>query len=316
METILVTGGAGAIGSRLVAKLCKEHKVLVLDDLSSGWHDNIADLPARFWRGSVIDEEILREVFASKPSVIFHLAANFANQNSVDYPQKDLMVNGLGTLKLLQYARDTGVKRFIYTSSSCVYGNNERLSETSKNFSLDTPYAVTKLLGEQYVRFFALHHKMETVILRLFNSYGPGEYPGKYRNVIPNFLFRAVKNEPLVITGTGDETRDFTFVDDTVIALQLAMTRPEAVGETFNVGTGRETAIRTLAETIIEISGSKSEIQYRPRRDWDEVARRCADVSHIKSTLGFTPATDMRAGLASTHEWFSEKRLARFTPPL
>lgn len=317
METILVTGGAGAIGSRLVAQLCKQgHRVLVLDDLSSGWHENIAELPVRFWRGSIIDEEILREVFACTPTIIYHLAANFANQNSVDYPQKDLLVNGLGTLKLLQYARDTGVNRFIYTSSSCVYGNNDRVAETSQKFSLDTPYAVTKLLGEQYVKFFALHHRIETVILRLFNSYGPGEYPGKYRNVIPNFLFKAVKNEPLVITGTGDETRDFTFIEDTVTALRMSMDRPEAEGETFNVGTGRETAIREMAEAIIEISGSKSELQYVPRRSWDEVSRRCADVTHIRSKLGFNPSTDLRTGLAATYEWFREKRLAKFTPPL
>lgn len=316
MESILVTGGAGAIGGRLVAHLCKQHKVSVLDDLSSGWHDNIAELPVRFWRGSVIDEEILREVFAHKPTVIFHLAANFANQNSVDYPQKDLLVNGLGTLKLLQYARDSGVRRFIYTSSSCVYGNNDRVSETSQIFSLDTPYAVTKLLGEQYVRFFALHHRMETVILRLFNSYGPGEYPGKYRNVIPNFLFKAIRNEPLVITGTGDETRDFTYVEDTVSALRSVIDRPEAVGETFNVGTGRETSIRELAEAILEITGSQSPIQYVPRRGWDEVARRCADISRIRLTLGFDPFTDIRTGLAATYEWFRDKRLSKFTPPL
>lgn len=316
MESILITGGAGAIGGRLAAQLCKDHKVSVLDDLSSGWHDNIAALPVRFWRGSVTDEEVLREVFAHKPTVIFHLAANFANQNSVDYPQKDLLVNGLGTLKLLQYARDTGVKRFIYTSSSCVYGNNDRVAEDSHNFSLETPYAVTKLLGEQYVRFFALHHKMETVILRLFNSYGPGEYPGKYRNVIPNFLFKAIRNEPLVITGTGDETRDFTFVGDTVTALRSAMDRPEAVGQTFNVGTGRETSIRGLAEMILEISGSKSPIRLVPRRGWDEVTRRCADVSRIESKLGFEASTPIRAGLAATFEWFGEKSLSSFTPPL
>ena len=129
VETILVTGGAGAIGSRLVADLCRDHKVLVLDDLSSGWFDNLRGLPVSFWRGSVTDEEILREVFAEKPSVVFHLAANFANQNSVDYPQKDLLVNGLGTLKVLEFSTADRRQTFhLYIFFMCLwqYGSSDQ----------------------------------------------------------------------------------------------------------------------------------------------------------------------------------------------
>lgn len=313
-ETILVTGGAGAIGSRLVRELSLEHHVLVLDDLSSGFIENLQGLPVRFWHGSVVDEEILREVFAERPTVVFHLAANFANQNSVDYPQKDLLVNGMGTLKVLQQSADVGVSRFVYSSSSCVYGNGDgtvALSESIKEYSLDTPYAVTKLLGEQYVRFFHEHHGLPTVILRLFNSYGPGEYPGKYRNVIPNFMYRALTGQPLVVTGTGEETRDFTFIGDTVNAVRLAMCRPEAIGGTFNVGSGRETTVRELAETILNVCGSSTPIEYRQRRDWDSVSRRCADISLARAALDYVPSTKLCEGIEQTHRWFLEKDVAR-----
>lgn len=315
MTTILVTGGAGAIGSSLVKILSREHQVLVLDDLSSGWIENLRGLPVKFWRGSVTDDEILKEVFAAAPQVVCHLAANFANQNSFDYPQKDLLVNGLGTLKVLQYAREVGVRRFVYTSSSCVYGDvKEPIREDIHNFSLDTPYAVTKLLGEQYVNFFQQHHALPTVILRLFNSYGPGEYPGKYRNVIPNFMSRALQGESLVITGTGEETRDYTFIEDTVHALTLAISRPEAVGRTFNVGTGLETPIRELAERIRALCNPGISIRLQERRVWDSISRRCADISLIKETLGFTPRIDLQTGLARTYQWFQENRVAEFRP--
>ena len=313
-EIILVTGGAGAIGSRLVRELAKDHEVLVLDDLSSGFIENLKGLAVRFWRGSVVDEEILREVFADRPTVVFHLAANFANQNSVDYPQKDLLVNGMGTLKVLQHAADAGVKRFVYSSSSCVYGNGDgaaALSESMKEHSLDTPYAVTKLLGEQYVRFFHEHHALPTVILRLFNAYGPGEYPGKYRNVIPNFLYRVLTGQPLVITGTGEETRDFTFNQDTVAALLLAMSTPEAVGGTFNVGSGCETKVRELAETILQVCGSDGPIEYRQRRRWDSVSRRCADINRARQVLDYRPTVSLRDGLERTYRWFIEQDISR-----
>jgi len=312
-ETILVTGGAGAIGSRLVADLCRDHKVLVLDDLSSGWFDNLRGLPVDFWRGSVTDDEILREVFAEKPSVVFHLAANFANQNSVDYPQKDLLVNGSGTLKVLEFARQVDVKRFIYTSSSCVYGNTDRpISEDMVGDNLDTPYAISKLAGEHYAGFFHKFHRLPTVVLRLFNSYGPGEYPGKYRNVIPNFIYRALNDLPLVVTGTGDETRDYTFVENTVEALKLAMAHPDAVGSVFNVGTGCETSLNVLIDGIREAIGATIKVEYQNRRDWDHIARRRADITRLREKLGYHPGVGLAEGLRFTVEWFRRNDIKNF----
>lgn len=312
-ETILVTGGAGAIGSRLVADLCRVHKVLVLDDLSSGWFDNLRGLPVSFWRGSVFDEEILREVFTEKPSVVFHLAANFANQNSVDYPQKDLLVNGLGTLKVLEFSRQVNVKRFIYTSSSCVYGNMDYpIREDMVGYNLDTPYAISKLAGEHYTSFFHKYHGLPTVVLRLFNSYGPGEYPGKYRNVIPNFIYRALNDLPLVVTGTGNETRDYTFVENTVLALKLAMMHPEAVGGVFNVGTGYETSLNVLIDALREAIDAKIKVEYQNPRAWDHITRRCADINRIREKLGYHPSVDIYKGLRITLNWFRKNDIKNF----
>lgn len=312
MKKILVTGGAGAIGSYLVKKLCKDNTVLVLDDLSSGWMKNITGMNLKFWRGSICDDELLSEVFEERPDVVYHLAANFANQNSVDYPQKDLLVNGMGTLKLLEYSRRLGVERFIYTSSSCVYGaSDEPLNESMvKLGELDTPYAITKLTGEQYVSFYYHFHQMNTVVFRLFNSYGPGEYPGKYRNVIPNFFYRAMNDLPIIITGSGKETRDFTYISDTVRILRLGMTEEQAVGGIYNTGTGIETEILNLAEKIIELTGSKSAIEFKSSRNWDKISRRSSDISKLRNELGYRSEVELTEGLALTHDWFIETNAA------
>ncbi len=312
-ETILVTGGAGAIGSRLVKDLVQAHRVLVVDDLSSGWFDNLRGLPVEFWRGSVTDEELLNEVFAENPTVVFHLAANFANQNSVDYPQKDLLVNGLGTLKVLEFARKAKVKRFVYTSSSCVYGNfNEPIREDMVGEALDTPYAISKLNGEHYVRFFHEYHRMPTAVLRLFNSYGPGEYPGKYRNVIPNFIYMAMNGQKLTITGTGEETRDYTYVDDTIQALKLCMIRDEAVGQIFNTGTGIETSMNRFLDCLRSVLQSEIAVEYQPRRDWDSITRRCSDIGKISRVLGYKTTVDLETGLRRTVDWFHQNDIRRF----
>jgi len=306
-ETILITGGAGAIGSQLIENLVADHHVMVLDDLSSGWFKNLRNLPIKFWRGSVTDDEILNEIFAENPTVVFHLAANFANQNSVDYPQKDALVNGLGTLKMLEFSRKAKVKRFIYTSSSCVYGNfAEPIREDMVGENLDTPYAISKLNGEHYVRFFHDYHQLPTVVLRLFNSYGPGEYPGKYRNVIPNFIYKAMNGETLTITGTGEETRDYTYIDDTVHALKLCMDRNEAVGQIFNTGTGIETSMNEMIACLGKALNMQVPTVHQPRRDWDHIARRRSDITKISSMLGYQPTVTLEEGFRRTVEWFKE----------
>ena len=193
-KRILVTGGAGCIGSNLVQALIKANveKVIVLDDFSSSPRWNLPNHPEIFIvNGSILIEENLKRAFSERPHYVFHLAAHFANQNSVDHPETDLMVNGLGTLKVLQYSHLAGVEKFVFASSGCsVYGSQAPLPlrEDFVSLHLDTPYQIHKLLGELYCNYFHNYYGLPIAIARYFNVYGPGEVPGKYRNVIPNFI--------------------------------------------------------------------------------------------------------------------------------
>lgn len=314
-KAVLITGGAGAIGSRLADRLAQDPacRVIVLDNLSSGRVENVPTLPnVRFLEGGVESDQALQEAFDAPIDVVFHLAANFANQNSVDFPLRDLQVQGVGTLKTLLKSVERKAGRFLYVSSSCVYGNCQGAAdERHRGFEPQTPYAVTKLLGERYVEFFRRHHGLRTVVLRYFNVYGPNERPGKYRNVIPNFFYRALRNEDLMITGSGDDTRDFNFVEDTVRATILAAENEAAVGGVFNIASGRETKIKDLAALILEVSGSRSKVVYGPRRDWDEVARRAAATADAKAVLGYEPRVSLRDGLTRYHEWLTKQDLSR-----
>lgn len=312
MSKILVTGGAGFVGSNLVRELIRmQHEVFVVDDLSSG-HEVLVDAKARFVRGSIIDDQVLDTCFAFKPEYVFHLAALFANQNSVDHPDVDLNVNGLGTIKILDRCTKSMVKKVLYVSSSCVYGGMEVMDESTEAYYPDTPYAITKLLGEQYAKFWAHHHKLDVVMVRLFNTYGPGEYPGKYRNVIPNFIRMAMDGKPLPITGTGTETRDFTFVDDTVLGICRAMFATTQPGDVFNLATGVETRILDIANEINRCTGNSAGVEFLPRRSWDAVTRRVARTGKAKEILGFTAQRGITQGIGETCKWVSEA-LARTT---
>jgi UDP-glucose 4-epimerase len=324
-KTILVTGGAGAIGSNLTRALGElgARLVLVLDDLSSASRWNVPGLPnVMFVEGSILDEVELKRVFFEGPDMVFHLAALFANQNSIDHPETDLLVNGLGTLKLLQYSRLAGVSRFVYASSGCsIYGSNAPLPLTEEFMSLhlSTPYQITKMLGELYGNFFAHHYDVPVVKARFFNSYGPGELPGQYRNVIPNFIYWAMKGEPLPITGTGEETRDFTYVGDIVDGLLRAGIMESAVGQEFNLASGEETRIIDLAQMINEKVGNKAGVKFAERRKWDTKSRLLASVDRARQLIGYEPHTPFPAGLQNTIEWFRSnwdlvEAAARFGP--
>jgi len=303
MSQILITGGAGAIGSNLAAALvARDNKVVVLDDLSSG-HRALLPHGVPLIEGSITDDSALAEAFAGGIDYVFHLAALFANQNSVDHPEADLDANGRGTLKVLEHACRAGVRKLLFSSSSCVYGNKPVMTEDNPDFQLNTPYAITKLLGEHYCKFWVEHHGMNVVILRLFNTYGPHEYPGPYRNVIPNFFARAMKGETLIITGTGDETRDFTFVEDTVRGMLGAMFAETVPGDIFNIASGQETRIVDVATMINEIAGNAAGIVFQPRRAWDSVSRRRGDIGKAQATFGYRPRVSLREGLERTHAW-------------
>lgn len=311
-KKILVTGGAGAIGSNLSLALAElgAETVIVLDDLSSARRWNVPSLPnVLFIEGSVLDELKLKRVFFEKPNIVFHLAAFFANQNSIDHPESDLMVNGMGTLKVLEYSLLTGVEKFVYASSGCsIYGSNSPLPlrEEFMSMHLSTPYQVTKMLGELYCNFFYHHYGLRCVKTRFFNSYGPGEIPGQYRNVIPNFIFWAMQKRVLPITGTGNETRDFTYVMDIVDGLLRAAYYPKAIGQDINLASGEETKIIDLANLINKLTGNTKGIKFVSKRKWDTKNRLLASVDRARDILGYKPRTSFESGIKNTVKWFND----------
>jgi nucleoside-diphosphate-sugar epimerase len=313
-KRILITGGAGCIGSNLIKALLKAEpeKIVVIDDLSASYEWNIPKDPkVTFIRGSILDEERMKRAFSYKPHYVFHLAAHFANQNSVDHPETDLLVNALGTLKTLEYANLVNVERFVFASSGCsVYGSQAPLplKEDFVSLHLDTPYQINKLVGELYCNYFHDYYKLPVAIARYFNVYGPGEVPGRYRNVIPNFFWWAMHGQPLPITGTGEETRDFTFVEDIVDGTLRMGVVEEAVGEAINLASEKETRVIDLANWINEITRNKAGIVFKPRRDWDKAIRRRASIEKAKKILGYEPKTDMKTGLRRVYEWIKENR--------
>jgi nucleoside-diphosphate-sugar epimerase len=311
---ILITGGAGCIGSNLTKALikAKASKIIVLDDLSAAEKWNIPiDPSVVFIEGSVLDEEVLKRAFSTKPDFVFHLAAHFANQNSVDNPETDLEVNGLGTLKVLEYAQLVGVRRLVYSSSGCgVYGLDSKMpfEEHDISISLHTPYQVTKLLGELYTNYFHNLYDLPIVNARFFNVYGPGEIPGKYRNVIPNFFYWAMKGQTLPITGDGTETRDWTYVDDVINGLLAMGLREEAIGEAINLGSGKEHRVIDLANIINKITGNKAGVMCVERRDWDAKHRLLSSIEKARKLLDYEPQVEFEDGLKKVHEWFIENR--------
>jgi UDP-glucose 4-epimerase len=325
-KTILVTGGAGAIGSNLVRALAGTGaaKVVILDNLSASYEWSIPNLPnVLFVKGDITSDIDLKRVFHEKPSHIFHLAAFFANQNSVDFPERDLLVSQLGTIKLLEMAvLQGGVSRFVYAGSGCaIYGGEAPLplKEDFVSMHLSTPYQISKMAGELYVNFYWHHYGLPVVKTRFFNSYGPGEVPGQYRNVIPNFMFWAMKGQPLPITGDGKATRDFTYVTDIVDALLRAGHFEKAIGQEMNIASAREIEIIELAERINKMTGNSAGIVYAERRKWDTKSRLLASIDRARDVMGYEPSMDFDLGLRNTYEWFQAhweeiQRDAEFPP--
>jgi nucleoside-diphosphate-sugar epimerase len=311
-KTVLVTGGAGCVGSNLVKALVKAEagNIIILDDLSSAYEWNIPQAKSvTFIQGSILDEEILKRAFRPKPEYVFHLAAHFANQNSVDNPETDLMVNGLGILKVLEYAYLVNVKRFVYSSSGCgVYGleSKQPFEEHDISISLHTPYQVTKLLGELYTNYFNNLYKLPVVNARFFNVFGPGEVPGRYRNVIPNFMFWAMNSQPLPITGDGTETRDWTYVDDIINGLLAMGIEQKAIGHAINLGSAKEHRVIDMANMVNGITGNQAGIKYANRRNWDVKTHLLSSIEKAKSTLGYQPTVEFEEGIKNVYAWFKE----------
>lgn len=311
-KTVLVTGGAGAVGSRLTGALLElGSMVVVFDDLSSAYEWNLpSSANLLFVKGDVANDIDVKRVFNEKPAVVFHLAAFFANQNSIDYPERDLRTNGFGMLKMLEYsALYSHLERFVYSSSGCsIYGEstNFPLREDDISMNLATPYQVTKMLGELYCNYFFKQYGLKVVKARFFNSFGPGEVPGQYRNVIPNFIYWAMKGLSLPITGSGEESRDFTYVGDIVDGLLRAGYLDGAVGEAFNFASGQDTKIIDLANMVNKFTGNKAPIKFLKRRKWDTKTHLVGSHEKAQKHIGYEPKMSFERGLKNTIEWFRE----------
>jgi UDP-glucose 4-epimerase len=303
---IVITGGAGFIGSNLAEELSKKHEVAIIDDLSTGRAENVKDIDAKLVRGSITDPDMLKETFRGV-DYVFHQAALPSVQRSVDDPVLANEVNVCGTLNVLVAARDAGVAKVIYASSSSVYGDTPELPKR-ENMKPDpkSPYAVTKLTGEYYCRVFNEIYGLNTVALRYFNVYGPRQDPSSdYAAVIPKFVNLIMAGEPPIIYGDGEQTRDFTFVRDVVQANVLAM-ESDATG-VFNVATGTRISVNDLAGLIIEIIGNRVDSVHDEPRAGD-VRDSLGDVSRARAGFGYAPRYGMEDGLRETIEWFGGRR--------
>ncbi len=322
MSKILVTGGAGAIGSNLVRKLIERgDQVVVIDDVSSGNFDHLSGLDNLLTiDGSIVDQRSIAQAFSYGIDEVYHLAVNFANQNSVDNPEKDLMTNGIGTVKILEAAVRYKVDKFLLSSSSCVYRPADKPFAEGDDVELTTPYAITKMLSEYYVLFFSKFHNLPSVIVRYFNNYGPGDVPGQFRGVVPNFMYKAMNNKPLTITGDGSETRPFTFVDDIVDGTIRAMEKGTKISPSFsghppeidnnivyNIGNDKSHTILEFAETLNKVCNNSAGIEFLPKRDWDMFPKRAVNNDKARDELGFDITYDLTKGLTITYDWFKKQ---------
>jgi len=304
---IFITGICGAVGSNLAKYLLNlyECKIWGIDDLSSGMINNIQGLDVEFIQADICNDDILRSLFENQFDYIFHLAAHFANQNSIDNTVRDLQVNSEGTLKLLEHAKkQKKLKRFVYTSTSCIYSSSTELLSEDNELHFETPYAISKYFGEEYIKFYSDYYNIPCSIVRLFNSFGPGEFPGKYRNVIPNFINHALNNEIITIFGDGGDTRCFSYVDDIIIGITKSSMVENSNCSLFNLGNDKEVKIIDLANLIIELTKSESNIFFGKKRAWDKTTHRRPDILKAKKILDFQSKTNLKDGLIKTINWF------------
>ena len=303
----LVTGGAGFIGSNIVEALVRAGRsVRVLDDLSNGLAENLAEFEGRvdFRRGDIRDlPEVRRAVDGA--TVVLHLAALGSVQRSVDDPATTNDVNVGGTLNLLVAAREAGVRRFVFSSSSSVYGDNPVLpkSETLATWPI-SPYAVSKQAGESYTRAFARVYGMDTVCLRYFNVFGPRQRPdAAYAAVIPLFMGNAFADRPLVIFGDGKQSRDFTYVENVVRANLAAAEADDVAGRVFNIACGERYSLLDIVSALEEVTGKTLRREHREARIGD-VRHSEADIGAARAALGFDVTVGFREGLRRTWNAF------------
>ena len=301
---ILVTGGAGFVGGVLTRKLVEAGaRVTVLDDLFTGQAETIPT-GAEFVQGSVTDQALVDQLVAAN-SLVFHLAARNIIASTAN-PRDDYETNIGGTLNVLMAARETKAERVVYSGSASVYGNPSSIPINEDDHLVPlSPYAVSKLGGENYCQAFYENFGVPTAVVRYSNVYGPGQRPDNpYCGVVSKFLADAHAGRPLSVHGDGEQTRDYTYVDDAVEATMLAAIRPRAEGEVFNVGTGIETSVNELGIAIGRALGVDVDLNHIDRRDIDNIRRRVVNIEKARRMLRWTPQVTLETGLSRTAEWF------------
>lgn len=321
---ILIVGGAGFVGSNLVRGLLESSpsEIVIVDNLLSAERVNVPNHEAvTFIEGSITDDAVLGKL-TDDLDYVFHLATYHGNQSSMHDPLADHENNTLTTLKLYQHIKNfRNLKRVVYSSAGCTvaektYDKAEATEEDAPvSLYLDSPYQISKIIGELYSNYYFQQHKLPVVKARFQNVYGPGEILGAgrwrgtpatvWRNVAPTFVYRGLKGMPLTVENQGIATRDFIFVDDIVRGLMLCATKGEP-GEVYNLANGVETSILELATTVNELTGNPAPIEFLPPRPWDHSGKRFGSTEKSKKALGFEPEVDVSRGLRSTIEWTRE----------
>jgi len=306
---LLITGGAGFIGSNL-AKLALAHdvEVTIIDDLSTGYLENVKDLDVTFIEGSILDVDLVRKSLVGVDSVI-HLAALGSVPRSIQDPMATHAANATGTLTVLDEARQAGVKHFVVSSSSSVYGMNPALPKSEREWVRPmSPYAVSKLATEQYVLAYQQSFGMETLAFRFFNVYGPGQKAGHaYAAVIPVFIDALLDGRPLPINGDGSHSRDFTYVGTVCRVLLDAVMRRVSNPEPVNLAFGTNTTLNQLVETIGKVTGRATQVEHRAERPGD-VKNSQADNTVLRSLFPEVQPVPLQQGIAETVAWFEASR--------
>jgi UDP-glucose 4-epimerase len=308
----LVTGGAGFIGSNTVDELVQRgHSVVVLDDLSGGKEDNLAEVRNKITiiKGSITDIEVVRKAM-HEAEYVLHLGARTSVPRSVKDPLETNRINIEGTLNVLVAAKEMKVKRVVFAASSSAYGETPALPkvETMQPQPI-SPYGVTKYVGELYGQAFLRCYGLETVSLRYFNIFGPRQDPSSpYSGVLAKFCTAFLEDTEPVVFGDGEQTRDFTFVDNAVHANLLACEAPNVAGKVFNVGCGDRISLNQVLQTLQKIAGKTLETKYEPPRDGD-IRDSQADISQARAFLGYDPKVAFEEGLKLTYDWYRESQL-------
>ncbi|MFC5469732.1 NAD-dependent epimerase/dehydratase family protein [Cohnella suwonensis] len=320
-EKILVVGGAGFVGSNLVHKLLSSFplEIVVVDNLLSSEKENVPDAGnVTFLEGSITDDRILDQLPADL-DYVFHLATYHGNQSSMHDPLADHENNTFTTLKLYEKIKGfNNIKKVVYSSAGCTvaektFEHAEATTEDSPvSLHLDSPYQISKIIGEFYSNYYFKQHKLPVVKARFQNVYGPREILGAglwrgtpatvWRNVTPTFIYKSLKQMPLTVENGGIATRDFIYVDDIVEGLMLCAVKGTA-GDVYNLASGEETSILQLAETVDKLTDNPVGVDYRPARDWDRSGKRFGSIEKARKELGFQAKVGLLEGLRKTVTW-------------